>query len=120
MSLLCAEAPNVFDLLKDAGINVLWHPSVSIETGAEVRRLLERIESGEIPLDLVCIEGSIVTGPKGTGRYHMLAGTGPPDAGLGAQACPARARRAGCRYLRGLWRGNLGRGQPCGRGRAGL
>ena len=78
MSLLCAEDPNLFDLLADAGIDLLWHPSFSIETGAEVRRLLSRIEAGEIPLDVLCIEGSVVTGPKGTGRYHMLAGTGRP------------------------------------------
>lgn len=76
MSLLCAEAPNVFDLLAGAGIRFLWHPALSLESGAEVRRLLAAIEAGEIALDVLCIEGSIATGPNGTGRYQMLSGTG--------------------------------------------
>jgi len=76
MSLLCAEDPNVFDLLADGGIEFLWHPSFSEATGAEVHRLLEAIERGEQPLDVLAVEGSIATGPKGTGRFHMFSGTG--------------------------------------------
>lgn len=76
MSLLCAEAPGVLDLFDGAGIEILWHPTISQATGAEVRQLLHRIESGEQPLDILCVEGSILTGPRGTGRYQMLAGTG--------------------------------------------
>ena len=76
MSLLCAENPNVLDTLGDGGIEFLWHPSLSIETGAEVVALLSAVERGEIPLDVLCVEGSVATGPRGTGRYHMLAGTG--------------------------------------------
>ncbi len=76
MSLLCAEAPNVFDTLHGAGITFLWHPSLSVETGDEVRALLARIEALEVPLDVLCIEGSILTGPKGTGKFQMLSGTG--------------------------------------------
>ncbi len=76
MSLLCAEDPNVFDLLADGGVSFLWHPSFSEATGAEVLRLLQAIESGARPLDVLAVEGSIVTGPQGTGRFHMLAGTG--------------------------------------------
>ncbi|MCB1389616.1 MAG: HupU protein [Rhodobacteraceae bacterium] len=76
MSLLCAEDPNVFDLLADGGVSFLWHPSFSEATGAEVLRLLSAIEAGARPLDVLAVEGSIVTGPRGTGRYHILAGTG--------------------------------------------
>ncbi|MGY6704458.1 NADH-quinone oxidoreductase subunit B family protein [Roseinatronobacter sp.] len=76
MSLLCAENPNVFDTLADAGINVLWHPALSVATGTEVRTLLEGITQGEIALDLLCIEGAIARGPRSTGRYQMLTGTG--------------------------------------------
>ena len=76
MSLLCAESPNVLETLEDAGISFLWHPALSQETGAEVRDLLTQIETGAIVLDVLCVEGSIVRGPLGTGRYHMLAGTG--------------------------------------------
>ncbi|NVK06563.1 MAG: HupU protein, partial [Marivivens sp.] len=43
MSLLCAENPNVFDLLGGAGINFIWHPALSVASGDEVRRLLAQI-----------------------------------------------------------------------------
>lgn len=76
MSLLCAEDPNVLDLFADAGIEILWHPALSEATGAEVRALLEAIEAGEQALDILCVEGSIVRGPRGTGAYNMFAGTG--------------------------------------------
>ena len=76
MSLLCAEDPGLPDLLADAGIRLLWHPALSVETGAEARALLERVERGEEPLDILCVEGAIARGPRGTGRYQMLSGTG--------------------------------------------
>jgi len=76
MSLLCAEDPNLMDLLGASGLEFLWHPSLSEASGAEVRRLLSAIEDGSRTLDILCIEGSIVRGPRGTGKYHMLAGTG--------------------------------------------
>ncbi|NHX27990.1 HupU protein, partial [Escherichia coli] len=76
MSLLCAESPGVFDLFDDAGLHFLWHPALSEKTGGEVRRLLNAIEDGSIALDILCVEGSILTGPRGTGRFQMLSGTG--------------------------------------------
>uniref|UniRef100_UPI0035B02C76 NADH-quinone oxidoreductase subunit B family protein n=1 Tax=Paenirhodobacter enshiensis TaxID=1105367 RepID=UPI0035B02C76 len=76
MSLLCAEAPDLFSLMEGAGIELLWHPSISLETGGEVRALLDRIESGAQTLDILCVEGAIARGPRGTGRFQMLAGTG--------------------------------------------
>ncbi|MFD1343848.1 NADH-quinone oxidoreductase subunit B family protein [Litorisediminicola beolgyonensis] len=76
MSLLCAESPGVFDILGDAGLRFLWHPALSTETGGEVRRLLAEVEAGRTALDILCVEGSILTGPRGTGRFQMLSGTG--------------------------------------------
>ncbi|GAA0309891.1 NADH-quinone oxidoreductase subunit B family protein [Rhodovulum strictum] len=76
MSLLCAEHPDILSLLADAGLRMLWHPALSAETGAEAAALLDRIASGETPLDILCIEGAIARGPRGTGRFQMLSGTG--------------------------------------------
>ncbi len=76
MSLLCAESPGILDLLEGAGIRFLWHPALSLETGAEVTALLERVVSGAVPLDVLCIEGAIARGPRNTGRYQMLSATG--------------------------------------------
>ena len=78
MSLLCAENPNVFDLLAGAGISMLWHPAFSRASGAEVRALLAAIVSGERPLDVLCVEGVLVRGPHGTAPYDILSGTGAP------------------------------------------
>ncbi|BAQ70346.1 NADH ubiquinone oxidoreductase, 20 kDa subunit [Rhodovulum sulfidophilum] len=76
MSLLCAESPTLFDLFEGAGIRFLWHPSLSEATGAEARALLEAVAAGDMPLDVLCVEGAIARGPKGTGRFQMLSGTG--------------------------------------------
>lgn len=76
MSLLCAENPGVFDVLGDAGLSFLWHPALSEASGGEVRDLLASVESGETALDILCVEGSILMGPRGTGRFQMLSGTG--------------------------------------------
>ncbi|WP_288951389.1 HupU protein [uncultured Paracoccus sp.] len=78
MSLLCAEGPNVFDLLAGARLTFLWHPALSLESGAEVRGILASLVSGEVPLDILCVEGAIARGPRGTGRYQILSGTGRP------------------------------------------
>ncbi len=76
MSLLCAEAPDALSLLSDAGIRLLWHPALSAETGAEARAILEDVAEGRLPLDILCVEGAILRGPGGTGRFQMLSGTG--------------------------------------------
>jgi ferredoxin hydrogenase small subunit len=76
MSLLCAENPDLFGTLSAAGIRVLWHPAFSLASGAEVRALLEDVRAGVVALDVLCIEGAIARGPRGTGRYQMLTGTG--------------------------------------------
>lgn len=76
MSLLCAEAPNALDLLDGAGLSLLWHPTLSEATGHEVREMLQRLEAEEQALDILCVEGSILRGPNGTGRFQMLSGTG--------------------------------------------
>lgn len=78
LSLLCAEGPDLVTALEAANINVLWHPSLSEASGREMVDILERIKSGEIALDILCLEGSVVQGPNNTGRFHMLAGTNRP------------------------------------------
>ena len=76
MSLLCAESPGLPDLLEDAGITLLWHPALSLQTGAEVLELLEDLAEGRVALDILCVEGAIARGPGGSGRFQMLSGTG--------------------------------------------
>ncbi|EXJ13869.1 NADH-quinone oxidoreductase subunit B family protein [Imhoffiella purpurea] len=78
MSLLNAESPELQGLFDAAGLRLIWHPSLSEASGDEVLSLLGRLERGEQPLDLLCVEGALLRGPNGTGRFHLLSGTDRP------------------------------------------
>ena len=78
MSLLCADTTDFHGQLCDAGITLLWHPSLSLESGDELTSMLRRVIDGALRVDALCIEGSLLRGPHGTGRFHVLAGTGIP------------------------------------------
>lgn len=78
MSLLCAEGPGAVELLADAGIELIWHPALSLATGAEVLPLLQAVAEGRERVDILCVEGAIARGPNGTGRFQMMSGTGRP------------------------------------------
>ena len=78
LSLLNAEQPALFERLADAGIRLLWHPSLSEASGGEALEIIRACAEGRERLDLLCLEGSVMTGPAGSGRFHMLSGTGRP------------------------------------------
>lgn len=78
MSLLCADTPDLDGLLAAAGIRLLWHPALSRASGDEVLALLDDCRSGRVAVDLLCVEGAILRGPQGTGRFHRMAGSGRP------------------------------------------
>lgn len=78
MSLLCADTTDFAGQLEQAGIRLLWHPSLSLAGGAELVTLLEDCLADRVALDALCIEGALLRGPNGTGRFHVLAGTGVP------------------------------------------
>ena len=74
MSFLNAEEPSVCDLVTDFGINVLWHPSLGLELGEGLHKLLHALVSGEIPLDIFVFEGTVIRAPGGTGEWNRFAG----------------------------------------------
>ena len=78
MSLLNAESPDLYTTFKSANIKLLWHPSLSENSLDDFQQLLDDILNDTIQLDALCLEGSVMQGPNGTGRFHMLAGTGKP------------------------------------------
>jgi uptake hydrogenase small subunit len=88
LSLIGAESPDLVTALDIAGIDLLWHPSLSEATGHELHGLLARLTSGEEPLDILCLEGSVIRGPCGTGRFHMLSGSDRPMKDLIAELAP--------------------------------
>ncbi|MEK8052018.1 HupU protein [Ideonella sp. DXS22W] len=78
MSLLCADTADFPAQLAANGIEMLWHPALSLASGDELITLLEDCIAGRQRLDALCIEGALLRGPHGTGRFHILAGTGLP------------------------------------------
>jgi Ni,Fe-hydrogenase I small subunit len=76
MSLLDAESPDLYTRLRSADIELLWHPSLAEASAEEFLALLDDILAGVQRLDALCLEGSVMRGPNGTGRFHQLAGSG--------------------------------------------
>ena len=74
MSLLCSQAPGLHAALEAARINILWHPAMSLETGSEVMAIIDDIAEGRTKLDFLCLEGAVIKGPAGSGRFHLMAG----------------------------------------------
>ncbi len=94
-----------FAELQSFGVHLLWHPSFSEATAAETIALLEAIEAGQVPLHGLVLEGAVLRGPHGSGRFQMLSGTG-----RSMQDWVTRLALRGGRQLRGLWRrGHRGR-----------
>jgi len=77
-SLLCAESPDLLSTLEGAGIDLLWHPTLSEQGGSDLHRLIGEILEGNIRLDLLCLEGSVIQGPRGSGGFHRVSGNGLP------------------------------------------
>lgn len=74
LAILSAEAPSLEQLFAQHSIELLWHPSLSHAPARRHRELIESTPAGKQPLDILCIEGSIVTAPRGTGLYDSYRG----------------------------------------------
>ena len=60
MSLLCADTTDFQGHLSGAGIDLLWHPSLSLASGTDVIALLQSVLDGHTRLDALCVEGSLL------------------------------------------------------------
>lgn len=65
------DIATIFDLL---ALKLLWHPSIVCQNHAERLALHDAVFSGDQELDILCVEGSIVLGPDGTGMYDTIQG----------------------------------------------
>jgi uptake hydrogenase small subunit len=74
MSFLNASEPSVCDLVTDFGINIVWHPSLGMELGDELKRRLQALKSGAMPLDIFVFEGTVIRAPNGSGEWNRFAG----------------------------------------------
>jgi hydrogenase small subunit len=74
-----AESPNVTELFSSLDVELLWHPSISISSPNHLKTINEDLLSGVRELDVLCVEGSILRGPGGTGRYDEILGKPKKD-----------------------------------------
>ncbi len=78
MSLLTYEQ-NIFDFFEINKIELLWHASLSTISFTEHNNLLKKIEDDELELDILCVEGNVVTGPNGSGMFDSFMGKPKKD-----------------------------------------
>jgi hydrogenase small subunit len=78
MSLLNCEC-NLFDVFEIAGIDVLWHPSLSTISYKEHEKMIQKIQEGTFELDILCVEGNVVQGPDKTGMFDTFMGKPKKD-----------------------------------------
>ena len=53
MSLLCSDTADFAAQLRQLGIHLLWHPSLSLESGHELLALLAAVLDGSLRLDVI-------------------------------------------------------------------
>jgi Ni,Fe-hydrogenase I small subunit len=127
MALLGVHEPDIGELVRDLGLELLWHPSVSRTTPGAFRQMVDDILADRRPLDVLCVEGSIIRGPGGTGMFDTFGGAPKRDlatalarkagvvvavgtcAGFGASVRRARWRRPGCSSSAGSGAASSGR-----------
>ena len=78
MSLLNCEC-NLFDFLEKIGIEVLYHPSLSNISYKKHLELIDDILNDRVSLDIFCLEGNVVLGPKKTGMFDTFLGKPKKD-----------------------------------------
>jgi NiFe hydrogenase small subunit HydA len=74
MSFINAAEPSVVDLIVDYGLEIVYHPTLSMEIGQTAQDLFWSYAKGEKEVDIFVYEGSIIRAPENTGRFDMFAG----------------------------------------------
>jgi hydrogenase small subunit len=73
------ETPNIVELFSSLDIELLWHPSLSGNRIKNQKKIDEDLMSGSLNIDVLCIEGSVLRGPGGTGMYDRIRGKPKKD-----------------------------------------
>ena len=71
--------------LNEHDVELLWHPSLSLETPRQAAAVIERVVAGEQPLTILCVEGRIINDPDGSGGFDMFEGR--PKRDVVAELC---------------------------------
>ncbi len=68
MSMLNMDSPEFFRLCAEIDLHVLWHPTFSHMSAIDHEQQLEMLLTGREKLDILCVEGFVITGPDGYDR----------------------------------------------------
>lgn len=135
MSLLNAESPDLVEILDRFQLQPLWHPSLSNGSHRHHRQLVQDLVTGIQPLDILCVEGTIIRGPAGTGTFDTADRTPKKDllaalagragtvlaigtcAAYGGIGADADVEATGVQFSRQEKGGLLGKGFTSGSGR---
>ena len=74
MSFLNAQSPDLVELFDTLGVELLWHPSLCTASPHAHTALVERLLSGEQPLDILVVDGAINRGTVRTGIFDAHHG----------------------------------------------
>ena len=69
LSIMNMTGPSLDETLRRADIDVLYHPSLSVMSARDHLALVDQLADGDLELDFLCVEGSIITGPADSGLY---------------------------------------------------
>lgn len=72
MNFVCTKRPNIIELQERYGLELAFHPSLTSLYGDDVQKLLNKYTSESI--DILAVEGGVLTAPDNTGQYHEFAG----------------------------------------------
>ena len=73
-SLLSSDFPDITEIFSTLHLELLWHPTISSHDHTVHEHLLAQLISGDRPLDILIVEGSILCGPAGTGMFDTIRG----------------------------------------------
>ena len=79
MSLLCAEDPDFVEFVERNKVDLLWHPSLSTQPTSHLQTAIDDILNDRRELSILCVEGSIMLGPNGSGMFDTLRGRPKKD-----------------------------------------
>jgi len=79
MGLLSMESPDIIEVVGLLDLEILHHPSLSNHSSDVHNNLLKAILSDKQQLDILCVEGSVIRGPGGTGMYNTFDGKPKKD-----------------------------------------
>lgn len=74
MSLLCSGMPGWGGFVRHQGIDLLYHPSLTLAGPRQLEKLVADRETRGEAIDILVIEGSLLRGPHGTGAFDTLGG----------------------------------------------